>query len=125
MALVTEVDEVGRAQPVGEFVQTDGMISHRVRAKQILKSHPEARALIGRNPWTFGIIVATTVLQFAIAFAVQDAPWWLVLILAYAIGAFANHALFVMVHECTHRLVFKSLAANRLAGILCNVAQLV
>ena len=36
MALVTEVDEVGRAQPVGEFVHTDAMISHRVRAKRIL-----------------------------------------------------------------------------------------
>ena len=74
MALVTEVDEVGRAQPVGEFVHTDAMISHRVRAKQILRTHPETRALIGRNPWTFGIIVATTALQFAIAFAVPTQP---------------------------------------------------
>ena len=52
MALVTELDEVGRVQPAGAFVHTDGMIFHRVRAKQILKSHPEARTLIGRNPWT-------------------------------------------------------------------------
>jgi sphingolipid 4-desaturase/C4-monooxygenase len=125
MALVTELDEVGRVQPAGAFVSTDGMISHRVRAKQILRSHPEARALIGRNPWTFALILGTTALQFAIAFALRDAPWWLVLIAAFGIGAFANHALFVMVHECTHRLVFKSLAANRFAGILCNVAQLV
>ena len=120
MALVTELDEVGRVQPQA-FVHTDGMIFHRVRAKQIL-SHPEARTLIGRNPWTVVIILATTALQFAVAFALRDGPWWLVLIAAYAVGAFANHALFVMVHECTHRLVFKSLAANRLAGILCNVA---
>ena len=109
MALVTDVDEIGRAQPTGEFVRTNAQISHRRRAKEILKSHPEARSLIGRNPWTLAIILAVTALQFAIAFLLRNQPWWLVLIVAYAVGAFANHALFVMVHECTHRLVFKNL----------------
>jgi sphingolipid delta-4 desaturase len=43
---------------------------------------------------------------------------------AYLIGAFADHALFVMIHECSHRLIFKNQAANRLAGIFANIPQI-
>jgi sphingolipid delta-4 desaturase len=64
-------------------------------------------------------------LQFSIAWAVADQPWWVIGLIAFGVGAFANHSLFVMIHECTHRLVFKSLAANRVAGIVCNFAQLI
>jgi sphingolipid delta-4 desaturase len=43
---------------------------------------------------------------------------------AYFLGAFADHALFVMIHECAHRLLFKKPEANRLAGIFANMLQL-
>jgi sphingolipid delta-4 desaturase len=51
-------------------------------------------------------------------------PWWVILIAAYLIGAFIDHALFVMIHECAHRLIFKNQAANRLTGIFANIPQL-
>src|SRR5262249_11341075 len=34
-----------------------------------------------------------------------------------------SHALFVLIHEATHKLVFKWKLANRLVGIFCNVGQ--
>ena len=37
-------------------------------------------------------------------------------------GAFANHALFVLIHEYTHNVVFKTANANRLGSIFANVA---
>jgi sphingolipid 4-desaturase/C4-monooxygenase len=37
------------------------------------------------------------------------------------VGAFANHTLFVLIHECAHNLIFKSRKANMLAGILCDL----
>jgi sphingolipid delta-4 desaturase len=43
---------------------------------------------------------------------------------AYLLGAFADHALFVMIHECAHHLLFKNRAANRWAGMLANLPQL-
>jgi sphingolipid delta-4 desaturase len=55
---------------------------------------------------------------------VADQAWWMVLLAAYFLGAFADHALFVMIHECAHKLLFKNVAANRLAGILANVPQI-
>jgi sphingolipid delta-4 desaturase len=46
---------------------------------------------------------------------------WLVLALAYTVGAFASHGLFVMIHECAHRLVFRRRRPNVLAGLFANL----
>jgi sphingolipid delta-4 desaturase len=94
---------------------------HRDRTKTILRSHPEIRELIGPNPttfwWTLGIVLA----QVGLAAFVATRPWWVVFAVAYGLGAFANHALFVMIHECAHKLVFKRKVANILAGLLADV----
>ena len=55
---------------------------HRNRTKQILRRHPEIRALIGPSPVTFWWIVGLVSLQFAVAWFVADRSWWLVLALA-------------------------------------------
>ena len=97
---------------------------HRIRTKEILKKHPHIRKLIGKNPNTIFAIFGLVALQIVLAWFVADKSWWIVVGVAYLIGAFADHALFVMIHECAHRLLFKNPAANRLAGILANVPQL-
>jgi sphingolipid delta-4 desaturase len=64
-------------------------------------------------------------LQLSIAVLLRHQSWWLVLIVAYLIGAFANHNLYVLIHEATHNLIFKNRTANTLAAItadLVNVA---
>ena len=48
----------------------------------------------------------------------------MVLSAAYLIGAFADHALFVMIHECAHNLLFKKRNANTWAAILANLPQI-
>lgn len=97
---------------------------HRLRTKNILKEHPEIRQLIGKNPLTIFAIIGLVALQIVLAWFLADKAWWLVFTLAYLIGAFADHALFVMIHECAHKLLFKKPAANRLAGIFANIPQL-
>src|SRR5206468_9747839 len=52
---------------------------------------------------------------------VADRPMWLVLVLAYTVGAFASHGLFVMIHECAHRLVFRRRLPNILTGLTANL----
>jgi hypothetical protein len=39
------------------------------------------------------------------------------------VGAFTNHALWVVIHEATHNLIFKTPGANTLAGIIANRAR--
>ncbi len=94
---------------------------HRDRTKQILRRHPEIRALIGPAPFTFWCILGLVGLQFGVAWFVADRPMWLVLALAYTVGAFASHGLFVMIHECAHRLVFRRRKPNVLTGLVANL----
>jgi sphingolipid 4-desaturase/C4-monooxygenase len=106
-----------------DFVYSNTTEPHRIRTRQILKQHPDIRKLIGKNPTTFVFIVALVSFQITGAWFLADKPWWAIFIAAYFVGAFVDHALFVMIHECAHRLIFKSQPANRLAGILANVPQ--
>jgi sphingolipid delta-4 desaturase len=105
------------------FTVTDAPPAHVARAKQVLAAHPGIRALYGRDLGSFAWTVALVALQVAIAVAlvVWNAPWWAILVVAYAIGAFVNHALFVLIHDYTHNLVFRSTNANRLGGIFANI----
>ena len=104
-----------------EFTFTERPEPHRARTKGLLKEHPEVRSLIGRNPYSFALILTIVVLQTLIAFLLRAQPWWVLLIVAYGVGAFANHALFVLIHECAHNLIFKSKAGNILSGILADL----
>ena len=58
------------------FPRTNDPEPHQARTKAILRSHPQVRALIGRNPGTFVILVAIVALQVALAVALRSAPWW-------------------------------------------------
>jgi len=98
---------------------------HHVRTRAILRDHPEIRDLIGSNPWSFAIILTVVAGQFALAWALRDAAWWLILVLAYGVGAFANHAMYVMIHDATHGLIFKRRWTNNLAAIAAGSVNLV
>jgi sphingolipid 4-desaturase/C4-monooxygenase len=106
-----------------DFIYSNSSEPHRIRTKQILKQHPDVRKLIGKNPTTFLFIVLLVGLQVGGAWFLADKSWWLIFAVAYFVGAFIDHALFVMIHECAHRLLFKSQVANRLAGIFANIPQ--
>jgi sphingolipid delta-4 desaturase len=94
---------------------------HRSRTRSILRDHPEVRQYIGKTPGTFWIMVGAVTLQIGLAFALRDSPWWLIVATAALVGAFANHALWVVIHECTHNLIFKTPGANTLTGIIANL----
>ena len=98
---------------------------HKRRTKDIISAHPEIKQYIGKNPYTFLIILLVVSLQLTIAYSLRHQAWWVTLITAYFIGAFANHNLYVCIHEATHNLVFKNKILNIFAAIaadLVNVA---
>ena len=76
---------------------------------------------MGRNPNTFFYSVAIVVFQLVVAISLASQPWWVALLAAYLVGAFANHALFVLIHEFTHNMVFKSRVYNLWGGIMCDL----
>jgi len=108
-------------RPAKAFVWSDESEPHKKRTREIITKYPEIRELIGRNPYTFLVILLCVGVQLGLAFWLRDAPWWLLLPAAYGLGAFACHTLFVCIHECAHNLIFKSRPLNTLSGILANL----
>ena len=94
---------------------------HRGRAQAILAERPEVRDLVGKNPYSFAVIVGVVALQFFLAWMLSSASWWIILLTAYLVGAFADHALFVMIHKCAHNLIFRGRLGNLLSGITANL----
>lgn len=82
------------------------------------------RNLIGKNPYTIFAILGLVAFQIVAAGLVANQSWWVVFAVAYFLGAFADHSLFVMIHECTHQLLFKKRAANRWASMIANMPQI-
>jgi sphingolipid 4-desaturase/C4-monooxygenase len=100
--------------------------SHVERRKAILEKYPQVRALFGRDVLTFQIAVAIFVGQFAIAAFcgwLGLAHWPIALLLAICVGAFANHANFVIIHDAIHNCVFESTLANKCTAILADLSN--
>ena len=109
---------------VRDFMYSDSPEPHKQRTKEIIKQHPEIRELIGRNPVSFIIILFVVAIQITIAILLSSQPWWLALIAAYFIGAFANHCLFVLIHEAAHHLIFKRKNLNIISGIIADLPNI-
>src|SRR5436190_16157664 len=98
---------------------------HTQRRKDIIKNHPEVKVLFGSYRWSALLIVALVALQWAAAWLLGDQPWYVILPVAYLAGAVINHALYVLMHEATHNLIFASPVLNKLAGLSCDFALIV
>lgn len=106
---------------VKDYTYSEEAEPHIERCREILKKYPQIKKLMGRNPNTIWYAIGIVGLQIAVAFLVKDLAWYWVLAVAWCVGAFANHALFVLIHEFTHNMVFKSRLANLWAGIMCDL----
>ena len=116
---MVQEDTLTRLEP--DYINAQVPEPHRTRRRQILASHPEVQALAGPARYSVLFIVGLVIFQIGAAVAVRHSPWWLLLIVAYVVGAVANHALLVLIHECTHNLVWKGTRGNRILAILANV----
>ncbi len=100
---------------------------HTGRARAIIKAHPEVRQLMGRNPWTLLIALAVVSLQTGLAFLFGKLGfgyWWLNLLVAYGVGAFANHSMYVLIHDAIHNLILPSKSWNKMIAIFADLPNL-
>lgn len=79
------------------------------------------KRLFGPNPKIAGFALCVVVGQLALAAVLAGQAWWVILLAAYAVGAFAAHYLNVVIHECSHNLVFRSTKLNKACAILANL----
>ena len=106
------------------FNWSDDVQPHKQRTKSIIRQHPEIRTLIGRNPYTFLIILLCVGVQVGGAWLLSGVAWWWSLVAAYVVGAFACHTLYVCIHECSHNLVFKNRMLNTISSMVANLPMI-
>lgn len=109
----------------GDFRHANTPEPHAPRTRAILAAHPDVRTLIGRNPWSFAVVLAVLATQGVLAWTLREAPWWALVSVAWLAGAFASHAMYVLIHEAAHGLIFPRRWQNRLVGILADVPNVV
>ncbi|MBC8085301.1 MAG: fatty acid desaturase [Hymenobacter sp.] len=107
------------------FTLVDTPEPHRVRTRQIVKAHPEVKALMTRTPATALIGAGCVAAQVVLAIVLRHQPWYVVALAAYLVGAFFSHTLFVVIHEAAHNLVFGKVWQNVVVGIGANFASVV
>ena len=132
---MTDVIDLGRARrgtagTVGRrfFYPAELMRPHPIRRRAILKAHPDVKALMGPDRISALVCVSILAGQVALAAALGHlgiGGWWVALIVAWSVGAFANHAMFVIIHEATHNLVWKNVVLNKLTVILADLPNTV
>lgn len=105
------------------FRHTHAPDPHIQNGETIMRDHPEVKQYFGPYRLSGFYIVGVVLLQLLTAFLLRDAGWAPILLSAYVLGAFASHALFVLIHDATHNLVSKTPITNRLFGMLSNVGQ--
>mmetsp|Transcript_13501 Transcript_13501/g.18508 ORF Transcript_13501/g.18508 Transcript_13501/m.18508 type:complete len:343 (+) Transcript_13501:160-1188(+) len=105
-----------------DFEWSEKVEPHVIRRKEILSKHPEIRNLFGPDISILYQVCFVVAMQTTIAYymGVKDASWWFLLVVSYCIGGFANHHLFLAVHELSHCLAFDSPIKNRLLGFVAN-----
>jgi len=110
------------------FLKTKANRPHPWRKTGILHAHPEVELLAGTDLRTFYLTLMIVFVQTCIAWVFGGLGvsfWWLALIAAYGFGAFANHALFVVIHDATHNCIFKRVFLNKWAAIVADLPNTV
>jgi sphingolipid delta-4 desaturase len=120
--------DAAASKPAQTFLVGKPQRPHPIRRRAILAAHPEVAKLIGYDPLTALITLGVVLLQTAIAAGLGYLGftyWWAALLAAYCIGAFANHAMFVVIHDATHNCVFASNSLNKWVAILADLPNAV
>lgn len=95
---------------------------HAARRAEIMAAHPEVADLFGTNPRSALYTLLLVVTQLCLSVLVtRHCGFWTSAVLSYCVGAVIDHALFVLIHDATHNLVFKTVFANRLVLLLANI----
>lgn len=110
--------------PPTDFVRVAYAEPHAGRGRELLAAHPELRTLAGPQPASAWWIALLASAQVGLAIALARQPWYVWFPAAYVVGATIDHARWVLIHECSHNLVFAARLANRVAALAANLPLL-
>jgi len=108
-----------------DYIRVSYSEPHAGRGRALLAAHPELKQLAGHSPSTAMWVILLVTAQCAAAVLVAHQRWFVWFAAAYVVGATIDHALWVLIHECSHNLVFRQRWANRLLAIGANIPMVV
>jgi sphingolipid delta-4 desaturase len=103
------------------FIWSTEREPHAERRREMLLKYPEIKTLYGPCARTKYVCTVLVLVQLAAAYLVRGAPWWLIVLVAYAFGGVVNQALLLAIHELSHNLAFHKPWKNRAFAVLINL----
>jgi sphingolipid delta-4 desaturase len=94
---------------------------HAERRRLMLLRYPQLKQLYGPCWRTKYVCSALVAAQLGLAFALREAPWWAIVVVAYAVGGVINQALLLAIHELSHNLAFRRPWQNRMFAVFVNL----
>jgi len=97
---------------------------HWKRKKALLEKYPEVKNLFGPDPLSAVWATALSSVMVLMAYLLQDYSYWVILPVAYVVGATIDHSLWVLIHDFTHNGAFKNRALNQIFLLVANLPHL-
>ncbi len=79
---------------------------HMEMRREAVTAHPDLRDLTGTEPRTVLALPVILLVHWGTAWAVSDAPIWVIFLAAFFVGQIAIHAAGGLLHETAHKLIF-------------------
>lgn len=105
-----------------DYFWTNSPDWHATRQQNILKDHPEVKRLFGIDENTKYLGMLLVFLQLFVSVLSMKLAWPAYLFSVYFFGATLMQAAFLLVHECSHNLLFHSTLHNRLFSYFAQLA---
>jgi sphingolipid 4-desaturase/C4-monooxygenase len=106
-----------------DFYKVDTPNPHNARRRMISLEFPQVKDLSGPNQVSGIFVILIVLLQLVMAHILGSYHWIFTVLAAFTIGALASHALFALIHEAAHNLIFNGPTLNKFFGIICNIGQ--
>lgn len=96
---------------------------HNARRRKITLEFPQVKDLSGNNSLSGIFVILIVLCQLGLAYFLSSYHFAYTVLAAFTIGALFSHALFALIHEATHNLIYKGATLNKIFGIICNIGQ--
>ena len=81
---------------------------HNDLRRAAIRAHPELKEVAGSDPRTVLALPVILAAHWGMAWALSDAPIWMIFVVAFFWGQMCIHAAGSLVHETAHKLIFRN-----------------
>ncbi|KYQ99893.1 sphingolipid delta 4 desaturase [Tieghemostelium lacteum] len=112
-------------EPKDEYIRVESVQQHWIRRKLISQKYPEVLEFpTNHSPTAIWVLVLVASLVIT-AKLLENSSIWVILLVAYVFGATVSHALWVLIHELTHDLVWEGSFMNSVFLLIADLPHII